>query len=135
MARKTEYSARQRRQVLATQQRRLNKMKPEELDAFETKPVWDKAQNLSEIKERRKNRPRRYDDMPTDVDSLVKWAEQKLAEGKLRGFEANAQAIARRQGIPIERARAILAAGTRAASPAAKRANPRLRRVRGKKKN
>jgi hypothetical protein len=47
------------------------------------------------------------------------------------GFEAVAQSIARRQGLPMERARAILAARTRAASPAARRRNPRLKRVRG----
>lgn len=45
------------------------------------------------------------------------------------GFEAVAAAIAVQQGIPIARARAILAARTRKASPAAKRRNPRLRRV------
>lgn len=53
---------------------------------------------------------------------------------KPRGFEVNAALIARREGIPIEKARAILAAGTRKASPAAKRANPRLKRVKGKAK-
>lgn len=47
----------------------------------------------------------------------------------VRGFEANAQRIAREQGISLARARAILAAGTRKASPAAKRRNPRLKRV------
>ena len=47
------------------------------------------------------------------------------------GFEAVARRIARREGVSMERARAILAAATRRASPAAKRRNPRLRRVRG----
>ena len=53
------------------------------------------------------------------------------------GFNAVASKIARRRdprtGEPYgeERARAILASRTRAASPAAKRANPRLRRVKG----
>jgi len=47
----------------------------------------------------------------------------------VRGFEANAQRIARAQGISIERARRILAASTRRASRAAKRRNPRLKRV------
>jgi hypothetical protein len=50
------------------------------------------------------------------------------------GFKAVAQKIARKQGVPLERAKAILAAKTRAASPAAKRANPRLLRVKGKAK-
>lgn len=45
------------------------------------------------------------------------------------GFSSAARSIARRQGVSMERARAILAAGTRRASPAARRRNPRLRRV------
>jgi hypothetical protein len=52
----------------------------------------------------------------------------------VRGFEANARRIAKEKGISLERARAILAAGTRRASPAAKRRNPRLKRVKGKAK-
>lgn len=48
------------------------------------------------------------------------------------GFK-NVQAdIAKRQGISKERAGAILAAKTRGASKAAKRANPRLGRVKGR---
>ncbi len=50
------------------------------------------------------------------------------------GFEAVARKIAKEQGISLERARAILAARTRAASPAAKRKNPRLKKVAGKAK-
>jgi len=50
---------------------------------------------------------------------------------KLRGFKTIAKHIARKQGIPIERANAILAAGTRRASKAAKRKNPKLKRVKG----
>ncbi len=46
------------------------------------------------------------------------------------GFAAVAREIARRQGIPIKNARAILAKSTRQAGPAAKRRNPRLLRVR-----
>jgi hypothetical protein len=45
------------------------------------------------------------------------------------GFKAVARQIARREGISVERASAILAAATRRASPAAKRRNPRLKRV------
>ena len=52
----------------------------------------------------------------------------------VRGFAANARRIAKEKGISLERARAILAAGTRRASPAAKRRNPRLKRVKGKAK-
>lgn len=45
------------------------------------------------------------------------------------GFKAIAKKIAAKKGIPYERAAAILAAKTRAASPAAKRKNPRLKIV------
>ena len=45
------------------------------------------------------------------------------------GFKASAKSIAAKQGIPIDRANAILAAGTRKASPAAKAKNPRLKKV------
>lgn len=48
---------------------------------------------------------------------------------KTRGFENVAREIARKQGIPLERAKAILAAKTRSASPAAKAKNPNLRKV------
>ena len=50
---------------------------------------------------------------------------------KVRGFAKNAAAIAKKQGVSLERAQAILAAATRKASPAAKRRNPRLKRVKG----
>lgn len=45
------------------------------------------------------------------------------------GFVEEAERISRRQGIPVERARAILAAGARNASARAVAANPRLKRV------
>lgn len=47
------------------------------------------------------------------------------------GFEATARKIAKREGISLERARAELASATRRASPAAKRRNPALKRVKG----
>jgi hypothetical protein len=50
---------------------------------------------------------------------------------KHRGFETVAREIAGKQGIALSRARAILAAGARKASPAAKRKNPRLLKVKG----
>jgi len=50
------------------------------------------------------------------------------------GFRAVQSRIARGQGVSKERAGAMLAAGTRRASPAAKRKNPRLKRVKGRKK-
>lgn len=45
------------------------------------------------------------------------------------GFKKVAQSIARKQGISIKRADAILASSSRNASAAAKRKNPRLRKV------
>jgi hypothetical protein len=48
-----------------------------------------------------------------------------------RGFKAVQKEIAAKQGIPMERAGAILAAGARKASPAALKKNPRLKKVAG----
>jgi hypothetical protein len=48
------------------------------------------------------------------------------------GFKAVQRSVARRQGVSMERAGAIVAAGSRNASAKAKRANPRLSRVKGK---
>jgi hypothetical protein len=45
------------------------------------------------------------------------------------GFGAASAGIAKKQGIPQDRADAILAASTRGASPAAKKANPFLKKV------
>jgi hypothetical protein len=47
------------------------------------------------------------------------------------GFKTVQNRIAKKQGISRKRAGAILASRTRKASPAAKRKNPRLRRVKG----
>ena len=56
------------------------------------------------------------------------------AAKKGMGFKAAQKSIAKKQGIPMERAGAILAAGARKASPAAKKANPNLAKVKGKAK-
>jgi hypothetical protein len=45
------------------------------------------------------------------------------------GFKAAQNQIAKKQGISKDRAGAILAAGTRKASPAAKKRNPNLKKV------
>jgi hypothetical protein len=50
------------------------------------------------------------------------------------GFKAVQAQIAKKQGIPMKNAGAILAASTRKASPAAKKANPALKKVLGKSK-
>lgn len=48
---------------------------------------------------------------------------------KLKGFKNVAQSIAKKQGISKEKASAILASKTRAASPEAKKKNPALKKV------
>lgn len=50
------------------------------------------------------------------------------------GFKAVQSKIAKSGGYSKERAGAILAASTRGASSAAKKANPRLNKVKGKQK-
>lgn len=47
------------------------------------------------------------------------------------GFSAVQSKIAKKEGVSKERAGAMLASRTRAASPAAKKANPRLKKVKG----
>jgi hypothetical protein len=47
------------------------------------------------------------------------------------GFKNVAKSIAAKQGISMERASAELAAGTRRAGKKARKANPRLNRVKG----
>lgn len=53
-------------------------------------------------------------------------------EEKHPGFKKAQEEIAKRQGISEERAGAILASGARKASPAAKKKNPNLKKVKGK---
>jgi hypothetical protein len=50
------------------------------------------------------------------------------------GFKAVQKKIASKQGVSMESAGAILASSTRKASPAAKKANPALNKVKGKAK-
>ena len=52
-----------------------------------------------------------------------------MAIKKHPGFASVQKSIARKQGVSMKAAGAILASSTRKASPAAKRANPRLKRV------
>jgi len=47
------------------------------------------------------------------------------------GFKASQKKIAAKQGVSMASAGAILAAGARKASPAAIKANPRLKKVSG----
>jgi hypothetical protein len=55
-----------------------------------------------------------------------------MKSAKHPGFKAVQKKIARKQNISMERAGAILASRTRSASAAAKKKNPRLKRVKGK---
>jgi hypothetical protein len=45
------------------------------------------------------------------------------------GFKSVQKSIAKKQGVSMKQAGAILASSTRKASPAAKQKNPRLKRV------
>lgn len=49
------------------------------------------------------------------------------------GFKKVSASIAKKEGVSEKRADAILAASSRKASPAAKKANPALKRVKGGK--
>lgn len=60
--------------------------------------------------------------------------DNMAATKKHPGFKAVQNKIAKKQGIPMERAGAILASAARKASPAAKRKNPMLGHVKGKAK-
>ena len=59
---------------------------------------------------------------------------QSMKGKKHPGFKAVQAKVAKRQGVSMERAGAIVAAGARKASKKAVRANPRLKRVSGVKK-
>jgi hypothetical protein len=56
-----------------------------------------------------------------------------MVMAKGMGFKAAQKSIAKKQGIPMKNAGAILAAGARKASPAAVKANPNLKKVSGVK--
>lgn len=79
-------------------------------------------------------RQRRFEEVKGDFVSLRQRTAIDMSERMARGFRNNATRIAQRQGIPYDRAAAILAAATRRASAAARRKNPKLDRVKGKDK-
>jgi hypothetical protein len=56
-----------------------------------------------------------------------------MKEKKGMGFKKAAESIAKKQGIPVKNASAILAAGARKSSAKAKAANPNLKNVKTKK--
>jgi hypothetical protein len=47
------------------------------------------------------------------------------------GFAGAAKSVSAKEGVPLDNAKAIIAAGARKASASAKKANPRLKRVKG----
>jgi hypothetical protein len=55
-----------------------------------------------------------------------------MKEKKGMGFKAAAKDIAKKQGVSLKSAGAILASGARKASATAKKANPNLKKVKGK---
>lgn len=55
-----------------------------------------------------------------------------MAAKKGMGFKAAQRSIARKGGYSMKAAGAILASSSRKASPAAKRKNPNLKKVKGK---
>ena len=55
-----------------------------------------------------------------------------MAKGKHPGFASVQNKIAKKEGISKDRAGAILASASRNASKGAKRANPALKKVKGK---
>jgi hypothetical protein len=63
---------------------------------------------------------------------MPKKAAKTTPAKKHVGFKKAASKIASKEGVSEEAASAILASSTRKASPAAKRANPRLKKVKGK---
>jgi hypothetical protein len=58
-----------------------------------------------------------------------------MAKGKKgMGFKAAAGSVAKREGMSMKSASAVIAAGARNASAGAKRANPNLKKVKGSRK-
>jgi hypothetical protein len=55
-----------------------------------------------------------------------------MAAKKHPGFKTEQNKIAKKEGVSKEAAGAILASAARKASPSAKRANPNLKKVKGK---
>ncbi len=83
-------------------------------------------------KNNRKRKPEDEDGGVEGVDGNAKKTEGFTSVMKADahpGFDAVAQRIADKEGVSLDRAKAILAAGSRGASAAAKKNNPRLKRV------
>lgn len=74
-------------------------------------------------------RQRRMAEIAPEVKTARQRAAVEFSERMQRGFKRNATRIAKKQGIPYDKAAAVLAASTRRAS--ARRRNPRLSKVTG----
>lgn len=80
-------------------------------------------------------RQRRLMDAKPPAETVRQKSVIELSDRMQRGFKKNAQRIAQKEGMPYDKAAAILAASTRRASAAARRRNPRLNKVKGKGDN
>lgn len=76
-------------------------------------------------------RQRRMESNSPEVETLRQRSAIEMSERTKRGFKRNATRIAKKQNVPYDKAAAILAASTRKATPAARRKNPRLKKVKG----
>lgn len=66
------------------------------------------------------------------VDRVISGGRKGTPVAKGMGFKAAAAGVAKKQDVSKAAANAIIAAGARKASPAAKKANPNLAKVKGK---
>lgn len=90
-----------------------------------------------EVKKRQRTKGKGVQELHLPLKEIAKKAVRQ--GGAIRGasskahpgFDAVAKKIAKRSGEPIANAKAMLAASTRRDSSAAKRANPRLKKVKG----
>lgn len=76
-------------------------------------------------------RQRKLMDVRPQVETTRQRTVIEMSDRMVKGFKKNAQRIAKKQGLPYDRAAAILAAASRRASAAAIRKNPKLKRVKG----
>jgi hypothetical protein len=96
--------------------------------AFEPSKLVGKREREGSKREERTESRREADNGGSTVREGTEGREHSSAHP---GFKAVQGKIAAERGVSRERAGAILGAATRHASPAAKAANPRLRRVKG----
>lgn len=68
------------------------------------------------------------------TDKVISGGRRTGVAPKGMGFKAAAAKVAKKGKMPMKQAQAVIAAGARKASPAAKKANPNLEKVIGKNK-